>query len=57
MPIRLDMEIEGQKLRDTFTWNKNGKFHRIRRLQKFRAINYAAMKLPSFLIHRKSYNA
>lgn len=25
VPIRLDMEIEGQKLRDTFTWNKNGK--------------------------------
>lgn len=23
IPIRLDMEIEGQKLRDTFTWNKN----------------------------------
>ena len=22
VPIRLDMEIEGQKLRDTFTWNK-----------------------------------
>lgn len=21
---RLDMDIEGQKLRDTFTWNKNG---------------------------------
>lgn len=24
VPIRLDMEIEGQKLRDTFTWNKYG---------------------------------
>lgn len=24
VPIRLDMELEGQKLRDTFTWNKNG---------------------------------
>ena len=24
VPIRLDMEIEGQKLRDCFTWNKNG---------------------------------
>lgn len=23
VPIRLDMELEGQKLRDTFTWNKN----------------------------------
>lgn len=23
VPIRLDMEIEGQKLRDTFTWNRN----------------------------------
>ncbi|XP_077302019.1 SWI/SNF related, matrix associated, actin dependent regulator of chromatin, subfamily b, member 1 [Arctopsyche grandis] len=23
VPIRLDMEMEGQKLRDTFTWNKN----------------------------------
>ncbi len=26
VPIRLDMEIEGQKLRDTFTWNRNGFF-------------------------------
>lgn len=25
VPIRLDMELEGQKLRDTFTWNKNGR--------------------------------
>lgn len=24
VPIRLDMELEGQKLRDTFTWNKHG---------------------------------
>lgn len=24
VPIRLDIDIEGQKLRDTFTWNKNG---------------------------------
>lgn len=23
VPIRLDMEYEGQKLRDCFTWNKN----------------------------------
>ncbi|XP_032238512.2 SWI/SNF-related matrix-associated actin-dependent regulator of chromatin subfamily B member 1 isoform X2 [Nematostella vectensis] len=23
VPIRLDVDIEGQKLRDTFTWNKN----------------------------------
>lgn len=23
VPIRLDMELEGQKLRDTFTWNKH----------------------------------
>lgn len=26
VPIRLDMEIEGQKLRDTFTWNKFGNY-------------------------------
>ena len=26
VPIRLDMEIEGQKLRDAFTWNMNGKY-------------------------------
>ena len=25
VPIRLDIDIDGQKLRDTFTWNKNGK--------------------------------
>ena len=29
VPIRLDMEIEGQKLRDCFTWNRNGKNFRI----------------------------
>ena len=28
VPIRLDMEIEGQKLRDTFTWNKNGMYEK-----------------------------
>jgi hypothetical protein len=33
VPIRLDMEIEGQKLRDTFTWNKNGKTN------KYMAVN------------------
>lgn len=26
VPIRLDIDIDGQKLRDTFTWNKNGMF-------------------------------
>lgn len=26
VPVRLDMEIEGHKLRDTFTWNKNGQY-------------------------------
>lgn len=25
VPIRLDIDIDGQKLRDTFTWNKSGK--------------------------------
>ena len=24
VPIRLDIDMDGQKLRDTFTWNKNG---------------------------------
>ena len=24
VPIRLDMELEGHKLRDVFCWNKNG---------------------------------
>ena len=27
VPIRLDIDIEGQKLRDCFTWNKNGKWN------------------------------
>lgn len=27
VPIRLDMEIDGQKLRDAFTWNMNGNAH------------------------------
>lgn len=37
VPIRLDMEIEGQKLRDTFTWNKNGKvnFFNLKKLFKY----------------------
>ena len=26
VPVRLDMEVKGQKLRDTFCWNKNGFF-------------------------------
>ena len=26
VPIRLDIDIDGQKLRDTFTWNKNGSY-------------------------------
>lgn len=26
VPIRLDMEIDGQKLRDAFTWNMNGRW-------------------------------
>ena len=30
VPIRLDIDIEGQKLRDTFTWNKSGKGERER---------------------------
>ena len=24
VPVRLDIDIDGQKLRDTFTWNKHG---------------------------------
>ncbi len=35
VPIRLDMEFDGQKLRDCFTWNKNGN-----KLQVFRYIIY-----------------
>lgn len=27
VPIRLDMEVDGHKLRDTFTWNKNGSYY------------------------------
>ena len=26
VPIRLDIDMDGQKLRDTFTWNKNGMY-------------------------------
>lgn len=32
VPIRVDLEIEGQKLRDTFTWNKNGKWSIVKAL-------------------------
>ncbi len=24
VPVRIDLELDGQKLRETFTWNKNG---------------------------------
>lgn len=34
IPIRLDMELDGQKLRDTFTWNKNG-MSKLKNLQLF----------------------
>lgn len=27
VPIRLDIDFDGQKLRDTFTWNKHGEIH------------------------------
>ena len=26
VPIRLDIDMDGQKLRDTFLWNKNGEY-------------------------------
>ena len=26
VPIRLDIDMDGQKLRDTFTWNKSGMY-------------------------------
>lgn len=29
VPIRLDIEIDGQKLRDSFTWNKNGELQNV----------------------------
>lgn len=32
VPIRLDMEIDGQKLRDAFTWNMNGKAAKLENL-------------------------
>ena len=35
VPIRLDIDIDGQKLRDTFTWNKNGRFLLFRAEYKF----------------------
>lgn len=34
VPIRLDMEIDGQKLRDAFTWNMNEKLMTPRCFQK-----------------------
>lgn len=33
IPIRLDMEFDGQKLRDCFVWNRNGKA--LMKLSKF----------------------
>ena len=38
VPIRLDIDIEGQKLRDCFTWNKNGMFLDL--MFRFGLLNY-----------------
>jgi SWI/SNF-related matrix-associated actin-dependent regulator of chromatin subfamily B protein 1 len=35
VPIRVDLEIDGQKLRDTFTWNKNGSFYSLLEIINF----------------------
>ena len=51
VPIRLDIDIEGQKLRDTFTWNKSGKGGRGREREREREREY----LVQFLLYNTLY--
>lgn len=46
VPIRLDMEIDGQKLRDAFTWNMNGKLS-----FKWLFISYCSNRFKSIPFH------
>lgn len=48
VPIRLDMELEGQKLRDTFTWNKNGKKNKMLSFSQNDSIQLIEINLISF---------
>ena len=41
VPIRLDIEVDGQKLRDTFTWNKNGE-SKVDICLGFETVNYCS---------------
>lgn len=45
IPIRLDMEFDGQKLRDCFVWNRNGMYQRG---------NHLASRLAKFSCKQKS---
>jgi len=49
VPIRLDMEIEGQKLRDTFTWNKNGIEFNLIVIKSYQSV-------PIFMIFFRKFN-
>ena len=52
VPIRLDIDIDGQKLRDTFTWNKNGWcLHRCLKLYFFPAILMLVKSVLGHVFH------
>lgn len=55
VPIRLDIDIEGQKLRDCFTWNKNGKLLETNFLHNFSSHNLSnnqnKLTLASAILH------
>lgn len=54
VPIRLDMEIEGQKLRDTFTWNKNGKTNNYMTINSQFSIRGLWAVFSRFVLHERS---
>lgn len=35
VPIRIDLEAEGYRLSDTFTWNLNGKYDDMKRIMEY----------------------
>lgn len=52
VPIRLDMEIEGQKLRDAFTWNMNGNVITFSQLREVRYQSKDFMAVKRELQHQ-----
>ena len=55
VPIRLDIDIEGQKLRDTFTWNKNGETRGCTFLKQFNYSTIIVKFLLKIFLSQKMY--